>query len=108
MDQNIKTSISEIFDDSDFQKILNAKIKFVQESLIFVNKSKTSGFRTLHNKGLLNVKGIKAHFKDILLKKSKLSSGERDAMLILVQDSLIENNELYLKNLQEQQQKQLI
>jgi len=88
-------SIDTIFNDVDFQKILIGCIKTVKDTVINDKKVRANPYRTLCAREILTVPELRAHFKDILMKKSKLSSAERNAIMVLVQEAIVENNRVY-------------
>jgi hypothetical protein len=82
-------TVNEIFSDELFLKILADNIRQVTEGAVFNEKVKSNSFRTLSNKKLLNINGLKKEFALCMVKASKLSSGERHAVMVLVQDAIV-------------------
>jgi len=87
-------TVEEYFADKTFLSVLRGNIKDVEKSAIFVDRIKSNPFKTLHKKGELTMDALKYHFTSILMKCSKLSSGERNAVAVLVQDAINKSDKI--------------
>jgi len=81
-------TVEELWKDDEFLSNLRSNLVRVREDAMHNRDVKSNHFRTLYKKGELTMDALKYHFTSILMKCSTLSSGERNAIAVLVQDAV--------------------